>query len=165
MEKDMVKGYSLTQIALHWAVGVLIVFNLLMGDDMSELWRQIERGSTLPTTTVAWIHIIFGGTVLALVAWRLVLRLTRGVPASPEGEGVWMRRAGQAGHLALYVLMIAMPVTGLLAWYGGVTDLAELHGEVLKTLLWVLIAVHVVAAFYHHFILKNGLLNRMRKPG
>jgi cytochrome b561 len=165
MEKDMVKGFSLTQIALHWVVGILILFNLLMGEDMSELWEQIERGAIVPTTTAAWIHIIVGGIVLALVAWRLVLRLTRGAPAAPEGEGTAMRLAGQAGHIGLYVLMIAMPVTGLLAWYGGVTDLAELHGELLKTLLWVLIAVHVLAAFYHQFFLKDGLLNRMRKPG
>ena len=165
MDKDMVKGFSLTQIALHWTVGVLIVFNLLMGDDMSELWRQIERGAVVPTPTAAWIHIIVGVAVLALVAWRLALRLTRGVPAAPEGEGPVMRLAGQAGHIALYVLMIAMPVTGLLAWFGGVTSLADLHGELLKTLLWVMIALHVAAALYHQFILKNGLLNRMRKPG
>ena len=41
---------------------------------------------------------------------------------------------------------------------------ADIHGGVLKALLWVLIAGHVLAAFYHHFVLKDGLLNRMRKP-
>jgi cytochrome b561 len=43
--------------------------------------------------------------------------------------------------------------------------LAELHGGVFKVLLWALIALHVLAALYHHFFLKDGLLNRMRKPG
>ena len=161
----MVKGFSLTQIALHWTVGVLIVFNLLSGDAMSALWRQISRGAIAPTTTAAWLHIIVGSLVLALVTWRLVLRFTRGVPAAPAGEGTVMKLAGQAGHVALYVLMIAMPVTGLLAWFGGVTALADLHGGLLKALLWAVIGLHVTAALYHQFILKNGLLNRMRKPG
>ena len=161
----MVKGFSLTQIALHWTVGVLIVFNLLMGDDMTHLWRQIQRGAIAPTTTAAWLHIIVGVVVLALVAWRLVLRYSRGVPPAPEGESALMKLAGQAGHLALYVLMIAIPVTGLMAWFGGVTQAADLHGEVLTVLLWGVIGVHVAAALYHQFILKNGLLNRMRKPG
>lgn len=76
-----------------------------------------------------------------------------------------LRLAGEAGHVALYALMIALPVTGLLAWYGGVTALADLHGGVLKVLLWIVIIGHVVAAFYHQFILRDGLLNRMRKAG
>ena len=41
--------------------------------------------------------------------------------------------------------------------------LGGLHAELLKTALWVVIGLHVVAAFYHHFILKDGLLNRMRR--
>ena len=50
-----------------------------------------------------------------------------------------------------------------LAWFGGVTALADLHGGLLKLLLWLVIIGHVVAALYHHFILKDGLLHRMRK--
>jgi cytochrome b561 len=42
--------------------------------------------------------------------------------------------------------------------------LADLHGELLKALLWVMIALHVVAALYHQVMLKDNLLNRMRKP-
>jgi cytochrome b561 len=132
---------------------------------MSELWRQIEQTGPTPTTTGAWLHIIVGVLVLALVAWRLILRFTRGVPAAPEGEGRALKLAGDAGHILLYVLMIALPVTGLLAFYGGIESLGELHGELLKTFLWIVIALHVAAAFYHHFVLKDGLLNRMRKPG
>lgn len=160
----MVKGFSLAQIVLHWLVAGLILYNLLTGDAMSELWRLIGQGTATPTTTAAWVHIIVGSLVLALVLWRLVLRFTRGVPAAPDGDSRWMTQAGRASHVALYALMIAVPVTGLLAWFGGVNALADLHGGLLKLLLWVLIAVHVLAALYHQFILKDGLLNRMRKP-
>lgn len=63
------------------------------------------------------------------------------------------------------VVLIGMPVSGLLAFYGGYTSFGSLHGGILKALLWVVISVHVAAAIYHHFVLKDGLLNRMRKPG
>lgn len=160
----MVKGFSVTQIALHWAVAIMIVFQLLLGDDMSSLWRQIEQGKVVPTTTAAWIHIIVGSIVLVLVSWRLTLRFVRGVPAAPVGESDLLIKAGDLGHILLYVLMIALPVTGLLAWFGGMSFLADIHGGVLKALLWVLITGHVLAAIYHHFVLKDGLLNRMRRP-
>lgn len=160
----MVKGFSPTQIALHWAVALLILFNLIMSDDMSHLWRQIQQTGPMPTTTGAWLHIIVGVAILVLAAWRLVLRFTRGVPAAPAGEGKALKLAGEAGHFLLYALMIALPVTGLLTFYGNIDALGEIHGGILKALLWVLIAGHVLAAFYHHFILKDGLLNRMRKP-
>lgn len=161
----MVKGFSLVQIALHWVVGVLILYNLIFSDAMSELWEQIQDTGPTPTTTGAWLHIIVGVSVLVLVAWRLVLRFTRGVPAAPEGEGRALKLAGDAGHILLYLLMIALPVTGLLTFYGGFDALGEVHGGILKVLLWAVIALHVAAALYHHFILKDGLLNRMRKPG
>lgn len=161
----MVKGFSLTQIALHWGVGVLILFNLIFSDDMSALWRQIQQTGPMPTTTGAWLHIIVGVSVLVLVGWRLILRFARGVPAAPAGESHMLKLAGDAGHILLYALMIALPVTGLLAFYGGISALAEVHGGILKALLWIVIALHVAAALYHHFILKDGLINRMRKPG
>ncbi len=160
----MVNGFSRAQIGLHWVVAGLILYNLLLGEDMSGVWRQIELGGTPVTTTGAWAHIIVGSLVLALVLWRLVLRFSRGVPAAPAGESRLLKLAGEVGHVGLYALMIALPATGLLVWFGGVTSLAGFHGELLKVLLWVLIAGHVIAAFYHHFILKDGLLNRMRKP-
>ena len=161
----MVKGFSRTQITLHWVVALLIIYQLWFGDDMSRLWRQIQQTGPMPTTTSAWVHIILGTFILALVAWRLTLRLTRGVPDAPPGESRALTLAGDAGHVLLYILMIALPVTGLLAWFGGLASLADLHGGILKALLWVMIAGHVLAAIYHHFVLKDGLLNRMRKPG
>ena len=161
----MVKGYSRTQVFLHWAVALLILFNRIFSDAMSDLWRQIKQTGPTPTTFGAWAHIIVGVAVLVFVAWRLVLRVTRGVPHAPAGTKRLLKLAGDAGHIALYALMIAMPVTGLLTFYGGIEDLGEVHGEVLKSLLWALIALHVAAAFFHHFFLKDGLLNRMRKAG
>lgn len=161
----MVTGYSRLQIALHWAVALLILFNLIFSDPMSALWRQIEQTGPMPVTSGALAHILVGASVLVLALWRLGLRHSRGVPAAPPGESLLMARAATAGHILIYVLMLALPITGLLAFYGGLPALAELHEGPLKALMWLMIVLHVLAAFYHHFVLKDGLLNRMRKPG
>ena len=92
-----------------------------------------------------------------------MLRLTRGVPDAPDATPA-MEMAVKVGHLAIYALMIALPATGLAAFFGGIDILAELHEGPLKALLWVLIAGHVVMALYHQFVLKDGLLDRMRTP-
>ena len=58
--------------------------------------------------------------------------------------------------------MFAAPISGLLAWYGGVLSAADVH-ELFKPLIIILVVLHVAAALWHHFIRKDGLLNRMRK--
>lgn len=63
----MVKSYSRTQIFLHWAVGLMILFNLIFSDSMTNLWRQIKQTDPTPTTTGAWAHIIVGVAVLVFV--------------------------------------------------------------------------------------------------
>ena len=160
----MVTGFSRVQIGLHWVVAALIFYNLFFGEDMKPVWDQVERGGTPLTTTGAWAHIIAGVLILTLVLWRLVLRRTRGVPDAPGGESAVMRAAGSVGHRALYALMIALPVTGLLAFYGGMTSLGGIHSALLKTLLLIVIALHLLASLYHQIVLKDGLLNRKRRP-
>lgn len=59
-----------------------------------------------------------------MVAVRLVLRFAVGAP-KPAGKGLTLAVAKLA-HAAFYVLLIAMPVTGLLACY-DVADLGDLH--------------------------------------
>jgi cytochrome b561 len=130
---------------------------------MSHAWRTFRQSGTTTMSTAVWLHIIIGILVLALALWRLGLRFTRGVPPPPEGEGTLMHLAGALGHAALYVVMLAMPITGLLVWYGGVASLGELHGEILKLLTILLVIVHVVAALWHQFMLRDNLLNRMRR--
>ena len=125
-------------------------------------WRAVETGLPPDVNLMVWAHIGVGIAVLALVVWRLALRLTRGAPAAPAGEGAALRLAGHLGHVALYLLMIGAPITGLMAWFGGIMPLAEVH-EMAKPALIILILIHVAAAIYHHFWLKDGLLNRMRK--
>lgn len=156
------KGYSATQIVLHWLVAGLILFQLVFGEAMSTAWRAVRRDMAPDMTLAVWAHIIAGIAVLVFALWRLQLRATRGAPEAPADTALMMA-AATWGHRALYAVMLLTPITGLLAWYGGVVEAGEVH-EWFKPVIIVLVAGHVLAALYHQFIRKDGLLVRMKRP-
>jgi cytochrome b561 len=156
------KGYSSVQIWLHWAIAILIIYQLIFGEDMTQVWRSFKSTGVATLGNWAWAHILVGIGVLAFSLWRVSLRLTRGAPEAPAGSSALVVKASAAVHGLLYVLMFAAPITGLVAWYGGVDTAAEVH-ELLKPAFILLIAAHVGAALWHQFWLKDGLLNRMRR--
>ena len=93
-----------------------------------------------------------------------------------------MQLAAHAGHLALYGLMLAIPLSGWLmssakgfqtVWFGvlPIPDLLEKNKELgnllqtihmsLNLLFVVTLAGHIGAALKHHFIDKDDILTRM----
>ncbi len=157
------QGYSATQIALHWAVAVLVVAQYLFKDAISGAWKALGAGETYAFDPLILAHVAGGALILALVVWRLVLRLRRGVPAPPENEPGPLRSLSHAAHLAFYAVLVAMSVTGALAWFGGVTQAAQAH-EVLKVALLALVLLHVLAVVFHRAVLKNDVMRRMIRP-
>ena len=92
--------------ALHWLMAALIFVALPLG-----VWAsQLPRGET--RSEILFVHKSIGVTVLCLVALRIVWRMIVGAPAYAEPLGRLTHAAARAGHLALYALMIAMPVSG-----------------------------------------------------
>ena len=157
------KGYSRVQIGLHWAIAALIIFQLIFGESMGDVWRAFETTGDATLTTAAWAHILVGIAVLALLIWRIELRLMRGVPDEPATSSAMMVKASLIVHWVLYAVMFLAPITGLVAWYGGVAVVAEVH-ELLKPVLIVLIAGHFAAALWHQVWLKDNLMERMKRP-
>ncbi|MCF1709220.1 cytochrome b/b6 domain-containing protein [Tabrizicola sp. J26] len=155
------KGYSRTQISLHWIVAILLVPQLFLEDGIKGAWRAVERGEPSQTGTLAWLHIGLGIVILLLVLWRLGLRFTRGAPEA-LGAGLQQKAAGLV-HWLLYALLIVTPMTGLAAWFGGIASAAEVH-EAMKPAILILAVLHIAAALWHQFGLKDNLLNRMRQP-
>ena len=158
----MVKGYSRVQILLHWIVAALIIFQIVGHEPMAEAWDAVEDGGVPVMSARVWAHINAGIAVLLLVLWRIGLRLGRGAPEVPAGPAA-VQWAGKLTHLALYGLMVLLPVSGIVAWFGEVEAAAEAH-ELMKNLMLLLILLHVAGALYHQFLLRDGLMDRMRKP-
>ncbi|WP_193142761.1 MULTISPECIES: cytochrome b [unclassified Meridianimarinicoccus] len=156
-------GYSRPQIALHWIVFALIAQQYLLHDAIASAWDRILDGAEVAFNPLVLAHVAGGALVLLLTLWRLGLRRRHGVPAPIEGSGL-QHMIAKLTHVGLYALMILMPISGSVAWFGGVEAAAEGH-EVLKVALLALIVLHVVGALYHQFVLRDGTLARMRHTG
>ncbi len=92
--------YSNVAIFLHWAIAILILFNLFTG----------FFGESVPRAVFAF-HISSGITILALTVIRIVWRLTHKPPPFLP-IAVWERGLAHGVHFCLYLAMLAAPLTG-----------------------------------------------------
>ena len=167
--------YTRTAIALHWIAALLIVCNLALGITMINLAL-----SPFTLRLYGW-HKWIGITVFLTAAARLAWRWAN-PPPSPVAMPEWQRRAAAATHVALYVLMFAIPFsgwvysssTGVSVIYFDLVPLPDLvakdktlavvlkavHGTLNFTLL-ALVIVHAGAALRHGFVDRDGVLPRM----
>lgn len=150
-------GYSGVQIALHWVIAVLLAGAWLTGEGAQAAMERVEDGGTTGFVP----HVALGLAILALAVLRVVVRLGRGAPAPAGATGSLQVRAAGWMHLALYVLIIAVPLGGISAWFLGL-ETGEIH-EVFANLLMLLALGHAALAIYHQVVLKDGTLTRMTR--
>lgn len=168
--------YTTTAISLHWLMAILLICLFAVGIYMHELplspWKL---------KVYSW-HKWAGVTAFMIVLARLGWRLTHRPPPLPINMSRSAEFAAHAGHTLLYVLMIAIPLTGWLmssakgiqTVYFGVVPIPDLLaknkelGNVLRDvhaiLNYTLAAVvigHIAAAVKHHLIDKDDVLTRM----
>lgn len=163
MQQPSIVTYSLSQRFLHWAVALLIFFNLLFPDGMN-IWHRLMRRGQVPTPeqiSSANIHAYVGIAILLLAVLRLGLRFTKGVPDEVVQEPAIFRLAARLAHAGLYILIFAMPLSGIAAYYFGIDPAGSFHADVLKIILWALIAAHIAGALVHQFYWKSNVLRRM----
>lgn len=182
MSADLPPSHRYTTLAmvLHW-LSVLAVAGLLaLGWYMSDLPLSPQR-----LKLYNW-HKWAGVTLLGLSSLRVLWRLTHRPPAMPpqilEHSPAWQLRLADATHLALYGLLLAVPLIG---WaYSsaagfpivlfGVLPLPDLlpkdqdWAKLIKPMhalgaytLCVLTVLHLAAALKHQFVDRDGLLQRM----
>jgi cytochrome b561 len=97
--------YTRTAVVLHWLIALLIFCNI-------GLWLGAQYVPDAYVRPMVDLHKSFGITVLLLFFIRLVWRLTHRPPPFPADYRPWEGRAAHAAHIALYVLIIAIPLTG-----------------------------------------------------
>jgi cytochrome b561 len=158
-------GYTRSQIILHWVIAVLVIYQLVFGEDIVPAYRAFMQG-TEPEGGTAFavnLHIYVGFAILALAAVRLALRIYQGAPALPADENIILQYIAKLAHLVLYAAIFAMPVTGAFAWYLGLGWAGELH-EIGKPVIIVAVAVHAAGALWQHFVARTDVLRRMLRP-
>lgn len=152
-------GYNGAQIVLHWLIAVLVLVNYLTGESMGEAFDKVmEKAPDAPTG--GGLHVWVGVAILVLAAVRILLRLVRGGPEQEPGP---RGKAASALQGMLYLLMVAVPVGGMIAWFGGIGFVGGGHA-LFANILILLAGVHAVLGLLHHFVLKDDVLRRMMRP-
>ncbi len=175
-----VQVYNATARRLHWWTVALVAIMLPLGFAMT--YRGNDLNIWDGTTNAMYsLHKLIGFTVLWLMLARLVYRLRNGAPADEPTLEWWQKAASHLTHWGLYALLIVMPVGG---WIGvslfGARDIFGLVSLPAITpvdqkasgtffflhklgafALTALIAAHIGAAMFHHFVRKDGVLTRM----
>lgn len=164
---------------LHWVGALMIVVLLAHGWYMTHggIAREARIGQ------YSW-HAAIGYDFLVLLVLRILWRWMSTVPPLPADLKPWERLAAHLGHLGLYVLMLAVTLTGWalagtfrtpigadlfgipfpMVTSGGNRELHELfEGShmVLAYLLAALVVIHIAGALRHRFEKKNDVLERM----
>lgn len=189
--------YTKTAIVLHWLIGIAILAMFGLGWYMSELpkdapkamafdlfdlgiynWQLTEEVS--PRTFYFNLHKSIGVTLLGLIVLRIFWRITHRPPALLDSLSAAEKKLATAGHHALYLLMLLVPVSGVLMalyskyglkWFctdlfAGLDNPAmrdtfkEAH-EFLGVVMLLVIIVHVLGAIKHKLIDKDGTMDRM----
>jgi cytochrome b561 len=173
--------YGNLSMGLHWLMLGLIaaVYACI------ELRGYFPRGSGLRQAIKNW-HFLLGLSVWLLLAVRLALRLTDTPPRILPSPVRWQGLVASAMHIALYGMMLLMPLLGWMAlsakgkpmpYFFGLQlppfmpslllpseSTAELLEELHETggsIGYVLIGLHAAAALYHHYIVRDNTLLRM----
>jgi cytochrome b561 len=174
--KNTNSHYGSLAIFLHWFM-LLLMAAVYASIELRELF---PKGSD-PREALKALHFMLGLSVLLLVVLRIYAKVTSVTPIITPGLTPVQDMAAKLGHLALYGLMIAMPILGWLllsaaakpipffglelpALIGENKDLAkslkEIH-ETIGVIGYYLIGIHVLAALYHHHIRKDNTLTRI----
>jgi cytochrome b561 len=158
-------GYSRLQIALHWLIAALVIYQLFIHPGIEEAFDAGIEGTVAAPADAsgAQVHVIIGISVLVLAIIRLGLRLTRGAPAPHHDKPAALVWIGVATHWLLYTVILIMPISGAVAWFRGVEPAADFHGT-LSTAIYVLVGLHVLGALAEHFYYRNDSFKRMLRP-
>ncbi|MEO5691905.1 MAG: cytochrome b [Usitatibacter sp.] len=168
--------YDRATIALHW----LMLLVIAAAYACIELSGIFPKGSAPRDNLKTW-HFMLGLSVLLLVAVRVVLRLAGTTPPIQPAPPRWQVVLSRLMLVALYVLMIGMPLLGwltlsaqgktipyfffdlppLLAKSKSVAGWAKEIHETGGTIGYFLIAMHAAAALFHHYVVRDNTLRRM----
>ena len=168
--------YTRVAVALHWLIAALLLGQIAFGWFLT----TIARGSAMRGIYVNF-HKSTGITIGALILARILWRLLHSPPPLPSFMPAWQRIAARANHVALYALMLTMPLSGYIAsnfskygikffnavklppWGADDHRVYALFNSIHVVAAYVfvaLIALHVLAAL-RHAAQRDRVLSRM----
>ena len=162
MDLSREKHYYVGQVILHWLIAVLVFYQYISSNVFSDSKLNKCKDAGLDSENCDFFvrHYQVGLLVLGLMILRIGMRLYFGAPAPSNKVPYIITILGKISHLALYVLVIAMPITGIVGWYTESGIILPIHRWLSKVLL-LLILVHICAVGFHEGILGSSLMHRM----
>ena len=157
--------YTSVQRKLHWWVVVLLMVQWLASQGMVTA-MELQSQQATPGAGVFFLstlHLFSGMSVFCLVLIRVWLRLT------PEGrlrrqqdpiQPRWIARLSGLTQVMLYVVLLSMPLSGLMAYFLTDDMAVAAHGYLSRALL-ALVLLHVLGALFHRVVRKDGIWERM----
>jgi len=174
--RNSASRYGSLAVGMHWLM-LLLFIGVYACIELRELY---PKGSDPREALKSW-HAMLGMLVFMLVWVRLAARLSGPTPGIQPVPPIWQQLLATLLHLALYALMIVMPLSGWLLlsasgkpipFFG--LDLPALTGEnkefaktikevheTIGTAGYYLIGLHAAAALYHHYFMRDNTLVRM----
>lgn len=162
---------------IHWVTAVLLIMQVYIGFTFHDL----PRGSEERAFVFGW-HKTWGALILLLALLRLAVRLMNPPPPYPSDYPKLKRFIAVWNHRLFYILLLALPLTGLAAVSGraeggwvplqlglkipaipGISPENE-FGDVHELLVFVtlaLVVLHVAAALYNQFVDRGPVAGRM----
>lgn len=169
-------SYNPWQRGFHWGMAIIILIAIALGVTAAELPRDALRSQIL------MVHKSFGVAIFALLALRVVLRLAAGAPPYRVPLDRLTGIGAKAAHLALYLLMLLMPVTGYVTssadghpvpffGLGNLPNVAPRSHEladrasdahfVFAWAIGIVLSLHVAAALWHAWAKRDEVMDRM----
>ena len=170
----LVSRYHPALVVLHWVLAFFIIAALALG---ALALVKIPNADPMKIEALR-SHVSGGIIILVLMLARLLIRIRSAHPSPASADHPLLDRLAWASHRMFYVTVIAMALSGTaMALQTGLFDAVFFgHGRIpsdfwafsvrrlhyaLSRLLMALIALHIAGAFYHTFVLRDGLLGRM----
>lgn len=165
------KQYSKRTAVMHWLIFLLVVAAFYFGHQLDESKDGMQKLSMYP------LHFLIGDLALLLVLVRIYFRKKDGEPA-PANASPLLNKLAALTHVGLNLSVIAVVITGIVtAATSGVIEALKAHDpalipdfhtvdakevhELFIGVLFALVVLHVLAALYHQFILKDNLMRRI----
>lgn len=174
--KNGAAKYGSLAIGLHWLTLLLLVVIYAT----MELRGIFPKGSDGRNGMMMW-HYMLGLTILAVVMLRLAVRVSSAAPPIQPSPPRWQMLFAAAMHVALYALMIGMPILGWLTLSAAgkpipffglhlpallsqdkelASQIKDVH-ETCAAIGYYLIGLHAAAGLFHHYVVRDTTLRRM----
>ncbi|MGE8541778.1 MAG: cytochrome b [Acinetobacter sp.] len=182
--KNNSQYYTRTAQWLHWLMAIIFIAAWLIGFYSGNFLSYDTDGSF--KGQVITLHKNIATIIIFLVVIRIFWRYTHPAPELPATMSPLMKKLAHLGHLALYLVLLALPITGcLFSWSAGhpapvlylfnLPTLVQEDPDILAIvkplhiyISWaagLLLAGHILAALKHHFIDKDNVLRSMTRQG